>query len=60
MSRLNMPDYREYLANVIVSNKTVRFLKDHNLVTDNKEKTAPKTTKKPDIEKPKKTTRSKK
>jgi len=55
-----MPDYREYLANVIVSNKTVRFLKDHNLVTDNKEKTAPKTTKKPDIEKPKKTTRSKK
>lgn len=40
-----MPDYREYLANVIVSNKTVRFLKDHNLVTDNnKEKTAPKKT----------------
>ena len=45
MSRLNAPNYREYLTNVIISNKTVRFLKDHNIV--NKDKDKEKTTAKP-------------
>ena len=61
MNRLNAPNYREYLANVIVSNKTVRFLKDHNIITKEKEKTTAKskTTKKEEnqpVKKQKKTT----
>lgn len=32
LSRLNVPGYREYLANAIVSNKTVRALRDWNIL----------------------------